>query len=123
MSMMGMYVLNAKYDEKKTLRALDVLYVDRKNQFRELSNALLSEKAIKSMSNWKEFILNFSLGIEDAFLSWSNQVSLSVNSPQMALTILRQLGHGKTSMNQLVHLMNISYDISTEFQEIYKRID
>jgi len=58
-----------------------ILYVDRKNQFRELSNALLSEKAIKSMSHWKEFILNFSLGIEDAFLSWSNQVSLSVNSP------------------------------------------
>ena len=122
MSITGMYVLNTKYDEGKTLQALDVLYVDRKNQFRELSQVLLNEKARKSMSNWREFILNFSLGVEEAFLTWSGQASLSVNSPQKALTILRQLGNGKTSMNQIVHMMNISYDLSTEFKEIYKRI-
>ena len=122
MSMMGMYVLNTKYDEEKIHRALDVLYTDRKNQFRELSIVLLREKALRPIPNWKEFILNFSLGIEDAFLSWSNQAPLSVNSPQKALTILRQLGNGKTSMNQVVHLMNMAYDISTEFKEIYKRI-
>lgn len=121
--MIGMYVLNTtKYDEKKTHRALDVLYTDRKNQFRELAAVLLSEKAIKSIPHWREYVLNFSLGIEDAFLSWSNQAPLSVNSPQKALTILRQLGNRKTTMNQLVHLMNMAYDISTEFQEIYKRI-
>ena len=122
MSITGMYVLNTKYDEEKTLQALDVLYVDRKNQFRELSQVLLNEKALNSMSNWREFILNFSLGVEDAFLTWSGQASLSVNSPQKALTILRQLGRGKTSMNQIVHMMNISYDLSAEFKEIYKRI-
>ena len=117
-----MYVLNTKYDEKKTSQALDVLYQDRKNQFHEISKALLSKKALKSMLHWREFVLNFSLGLEDAFLTWSGQISLSVNSPQKALTILRQLGNGKTSMNQIVHLMNISYDISTEFKEIYKRL-
>ena len=89
MSMTGMYVLNTKYDEEKIHRALDVLYTDRKNQFRELSVVLLSEKALQLIPNWKEFILNFSLGIEDAFLTWSNQAPLSVNSPQKALTILR----------------------------------
>ena len=117
-----MYVLNAKYDEDKTRRAFDILYSDRKNQFRELSSVLLSEKATKYMPHWREFILNFSLDIEDAFLTWSNQTPLSVHSPQKALTILRQLGNGKTSMNQIVHLMNMAYDISTEFKEIYKRI-
>ena len=122
MSITGMYILNTKYDEEKTLQALDVLYADRKNQFQELSQVLLNEKALKSMPNWREFILNFSLGLEDAFLTWSGQASLSVNSPQMALTILRQLGNGKTTMNQIVHMMNISYDLSAEFNEIYKRI-
>ena len=122
MSMMGMYVINTKYDEEKTKRALDVLYMDRKNQFQELAQVILGEKVQKSMPNWREFVLNFSLDIEDAFLTWSNQVSLSVNSPQKALTILRQLGCGKKSMNQLVHMMNMSYNLSTEFKEIYKRI-
>ena len=122
MSMMGMYVINTKYDEEKTKRALDVLYMDRKNQFQELAQVILGEKVQKSMPNWREFVLNFSLDIEDAFLTWSNQASLSTHSPQKALTILRQLGCGKKSMNQLVHMMNMSYNLSTEFKEIYKRI-
>ena len=123
MSIAGMYVLNSqKYDENKVHQALDMLYVDRKNEFRELSHVLLTEKALKSMLNWKEFVLNFSLDVEDAFKTWSGQSSLSVSSPQKALTILRQLGHDKTSMNQLAHLLNISYNLSLEFKEIYKRL-
>ena len=118
-----MYMLNSqKYDENKVHQALDMLYVDRKNEFRELSHVLLTEKALKSMLNWKEFVLNFSLDVEDAFKTWSGQSSLSVSSPQKALTILRQLGHDKTSMNQLAHLLNISYNLSLEFKEIYKRL-
>lgn len=123
MSISGMYMLNSlEYDENKLHQALDMLYVDRKNEFRELSNVLLTEKAMKSMPYWKEFVLNFSLDVEDAFKTWSGQSSLSVNSPQKALTILRRLGHDKTSMNQLAHLLNISYNLSLEFKEIYKRL-
>jgi len=123
MSTMGMYMLNSEqYTEEKIHLALDMLYIDRKNEFRELSLVLLNERALNSMKNWKEFVLNFSLDIEDAFLMWSGQISLSVNSPQKALTILRQLGHGKTSMNQLAHLLNMSYNLSVEFKEIYKRL-
>ena len=118
-----MYKLNSQeYDENKIHQALDMLYVDRKNEFRELSHVLLSEKAMKSMEHWKEFVLNFSLDVEDAFKTWSDQSSLSNSSPQKALTILRQLGHNKTSMNQLAHLLNMSYNISLEFKEIYKRL-
>ena len=113
---------SAEYEEEKIHRALEMLYADRKNEFRELSQVLLTEKALSSMPNWKEFVLNFSLDVDDAFKTWSGQDQLSVSSPQKALTILRQLGHDKTSMNQLAHLLNISYNLSLEFKEIYKRL-
>ncbi|MGY5149037.1 MAG: hypothetical protein ACW9W3_03155 [Candidatus Nitrosopumilus sp. bin_68KS] len=123
MSISGMYMLNtSQFEEKKIQAALEMLYVDRKNEFRELSHVLLNEKALKSMPNWKEFVLNFSLDVESAFESWSGKSSLSVSSPQKALTLLRQLGHDKTSMNQLTHLLNISYNLSLEFKEIYRRL-
>jgi len=118
-----MYMLNSEhYTQEKIHQALDMLYLDRKNQFRELSSVLLPENASNTMSTWKEFVLNFSLDVESAFETWSGQTPLSVNSPQKALTILRQLSRDKTSMNQLVHLLNIAYNLSTEFKEIYKRL-
>ena len=123
MSTAGMYMLNtAEYKEEKIHHALDMLYVDRKNEFRELSHVLLTEKALNAMPNWKEFVLNFSLDVEDAFKTWSGQSPLTINSPQKALTLLRQLGHDKTSMNQLAHLLNMSYNLSVEFKEIYRRL-
>lgn len=123
MSIVGMYMLNsAQYTQEKINHALDMLYIDRKNEFRELSMVLLNEKALHSMNNWKEFVLNFSLDVDDAFQMWSGQIALSVNSPQKALTLLRQLGHDMTSMNQLIHLLNMSYNISIEFKEIYRRL-
>ena len=123
MSTAGMYVLNSKeYDTEKIHKALEMLYADRKNEFRELSLVLLNEKARKSIPNWKEFVLNFSLDVEDSFKTWSGQRPLETKSPQKALTLLRQLGHGMTSMNQLAHLLNLSYNISREFKEIYKRL-
>ncbi len=123
MSIAGMYMLNTEeYHPDKIHQALDMLYLDRKNEFRELSQVLLNEKALKSMPNWKEFVLNFSLDVEDAFKTWSGQSSLSSSSPQKALTLLRQLGHDKTSMNQLAHLLNMSYNLSREFKEIYRRL-
>lgn len=123
MSVTGMYMLNTEeYDEQKIRQALDMLYEDRKNEFRELSLVLLTEKARKGMTNWREFVLNFSLDVEEAFKTWSGQSSLLVSSPQKALTLLRQLAHDKTSMNQLAHLLNMSYNLSVEFKEIYRRL-
>jgi len=123
MSTTGMYMLNTgEYREEKISQTLDMLYIDRKNEFRELSQVLLSEKALKAMPNWKEFVLNFCLDVEEAFKTWSGQSPLFVSSPQKALTLLRQLGHDKTSMNQLAHLLNMSYNLSVEFKEIYRRL-
>ena len=123
MSITGMYMLNSsQYREDKVRKALGILYADRKNEFREMSQMLLSEKALKLMPLWKEFVLNFSLDVEDAFKTWSGQSDLLPSSPQKALTLLRQLGRGKTSMNQLAHMLNMSYNISMEFKEIYRRL-
>ena len=124
MSIAGMYMLNSEeYRPEKIQQSLDMLYLDRKNEFRELSRVLLSEKALNAMPNWKEFVLNFSLDVEDAFKTWSGQSSLSLNSPQKALTLLRQLGRDKTSMNQLAHLLNLSYTLYCEFKEIYRHLN
>ena len=123
MSISGMYILNTEeYDGEKIYNALEMLYIDRKNEFRELSEVLLSERALKAVPHWKEFVLNFSLDVEEAFKTWSGQTPLSISSPQKALTLLRQLGRDKTSMNQLAHLLNLSYTISLEFKEIYRRL-
>jgi len=122
MNIDGMYMLNTEeYTEEKIQQALETLYVDRKNEFRELSEVLLAEKA-KAMPNWKEFVLNFSLDVGDSFKTWTGQKPPSATSPQKALTLLRQLGKNLTSMNQLIHLQNISYNLSAEFKEIYKRL-
>ena len=117
-----MYMLNTEeYTEEKIEQALEVLYTDRKNEFHELSEVLLTEKA-RAMPNWKEFILNFCLDVGDSFKTWTGQKPPSATSPQKALTLLRQLGKGSTSMNQLTHLQNMSYNLSAEFKEIYKRL-
>ena len=123
MSIAGMYMLNkSEYKPEKIQQALDMLYVDRVIEFRELSLVLLTEKALQSMPHWKEFVLNFCMDVEEAFKTWSGQSDLTVNSPQKALTLLRQLARGKTSMNQLTHVLNLSCTISIEFQELYKRL-
>jgi hypothetical protein len=123
MSFEGMYMLkSAEYTEEKIHEALKLLYTDRKNEFRELSQVFLGKKKLIEMPNWKEFVLNFCLDVGDSFKTWTSQKSPSATSPQKALTILRQVGNGKTSMNQLTHILNISYNIAMEFKEIYRRL-
>jgi len=120
MSIAGMYMLNSgEYKEEKITQALDMLYVDRIAEFRELSLELLKAQ---TMPNWKEFVLNFCLDVDDAFKTWSGQSALTVKSPQKALTLLRQLAHDKTSINQLAKLLTLSCTISIEFKELYKRL-
>ncbi len=118
-----MYILNSKeYDTEKIHQAIEMLFVDRKNEFHELAGVLLNERVYQSIPNWREFVLNFSLDVEESFKTWSGQTPLEIKSPQKALTLLRQLGHDMTSMNQLAHLLNLSYNISLEFKEIYRRL-
>ena len=124
MDFTGLYMLNtSKYTEEKIKRALELLYGGRKNEFKELSQVFLGEKELSKTANWKGFVLNFCLDVEESFKTWTGQMPLTETSPQKTLTILRQVGNGLTSMNQLMHILNISYTISVEFKEIYKRLN
>ena len=123
MSLEGMYMLNSsEYTEEKIHEALEMLYLDRENEFREMSEMCFGGKNLNEMPNWKEFVLNFCLDVGDSFKTWTGQKQPSATSPQKALTILRQVGSDMTSMNKLTHVLNIAYNLSMEFKEIYKRI-
>ncbi len=118
-----MYVLKKEgFDEAKINQALDMLLMDRKNEFRELSNMVLPKTLSEPIKNWEQFVMNFCLDVNEAFKTWSGDMDLNPNSPQKALTILRQLSRDKKNMTQLSHLMNISYDLGEEFKEIYRRL-
>ena len=120
--MSEMYVIKKEgLDEAKINKALSMLLIDRKNEFRELANMILPKKLSQPIKNWEHFVLNFCLDVNEAFKTWTGDVDLNPNSPQKALTILRQLSRNKKSMTQLSHLLNISYDLAEEFKVIYRR--
>ena len=92
-------------------------YSDGRNEFRELSEVLLAWKAPSAVPDRRESVLNFSLGVGDAFKARSGQPPLSVGSPQKATAMLRQLAHDRASMNQLALLLSPSYSVSFEFKD------
>ena len=118
-----MYMLKKEgFEEGKIQQTLKMLLVDRKNEFRELSNMVLPKSTSEPIKNWEHFVMNFCLDVNEAFKTWSGDMELNHNSPQKALTILRQLSRDKKSMVQLSHLLNISFDLAEEFKEIYRRL-
>lgn len=123
MELQGMYMLKSpEYTEEKIQESLKILLVDRQNEFQAIAKAFLGKEKLEQNPKWKEFVLNFCLDVEDSFETWSGQKPPSTTSPQKALTLLRQIGNGMTSMNHLTHILNISYNLSKEFKEIYKRL-
>jgi hypothetical protein len=48
-------------EEAKINQALERLLVDRKNEFRELSNMVLPKTQSEPVKNWEQFVLNFCL--------------------------------------------------------------
>jgi hypothetical protein len=102
------------FEEAKIKQALDMLLIDRENEFRELSTMIMPKTLTEP--------IKFCLDVNEAFKTWSGEKELNQNSPQVALTILRQLSRNKTAMTQLFHLMNISFDLAEEFKEIYRRL-
>ena len=123
MSNISLYLVKKPgLEDEKIKQALDMLLIDRRNEFRELSAVLLKTSKMEPVPNSEQFILNFCLEVNEAFKTWSGQMDLSINSPQKALTILRQLSRDKTTMNQLAHFLNLSYKLADEFKEIYRRL-
>ena len=115
------------FEPQKARRALDMLLIDRKNEFRELAEVIFSNlpssAAPLTDSESQKFILDFSLDVNEAFKVWSGQERLLQNSSLKALTILRQLSRGQKAMNSLAHLLNISFNLAEEFKVVYNIIE
>lgn len=110
-------------EETRKKLALEMLIRDRKNEFRELAQSVFAGvPSSLTVPNWDEHVLKFCLELDVAFKRWTGQDDLLPNSDLKALTILRQLGRNKTSMNQLTHLLNIAFDLAQEYKVIKKRI-
>jgi len=91
MSNTGLYLIKKPgFEDAKIKQALDMLLIDRRNEFRELSEVLLrNPKSMEMVPYSEQFILNFCLEVNEAFKTWSGQMDLSVNSPQKALALTR----------------------------------
>ena len=115
------------FEPQKARHALDMLLIDRKNEFRELAEVIFSNLPSSTTplndSESQKFILDFSLDVNEAFKVWSGQERLLQNSSLKALTILRQLSRGQKAMNSLAHLLNISFNLAEEFKVVYNRIE
>ena len=117
-------LMHEEFEEARTKKALDMLILDRKNEFKELAETIMhKDPTVNPIKDWEFFILNFCLDVSKEFKSWVGQSGVLKNSDMKALTILRQLGKGKTSMNQITRLLNTSYDLAEEFKVIYRRIE
>lgn len=115
--------MHEEFEEGRAKKALEMLILDRKNEFKELAETVMNKDPASSrIKDWEFFILNFCLDVSKEFKSWAGQSGIVQNSDIKALTILRQLGRGKTSMNQMTRLLNTAYDLAEEFRVIYRRI-
>jgi hypothetical protein len=114
------------FEPKKAKESLEMLLVDRKNEFKELAKGI----GIPTNSvNWEHIILKFCLDFNQCF----KEVMTSMEGPNDAnershnkihqcLTLLRQMARGKTSMIEVTHLQNLAYTIAEEFKTVYKRL-
>lgn len=119
-----MTMLTQEYGGDRAARALDMLLIDRRNELRTLGEAIFwrTPDAGASVGGREAFVLNFCLEVAAAFRTWNGDAPLSPNSDTKALTFLRQLAHGKGTMNELCHLLNLSYTLAEEFKVVYKRM-
>ena len=109
------------YDTARARKALEMLLIDRSNEFRELAKGIGFPTTEK---NWQDIILRFSLDFVECFKMWSGK---KTNSGHIEIhrcsLIMSQLARGKSNVNQLSDLQNTAYLISEDFKAIYKRIE
>ena len=113
------------YDPDKSAKALDVLLVNRHQEFRALAQVIFARlpPGFGPVNDWEVFVLNFTLDVTEQFKVWCNETPVNAHSAIKALTILRQVGSPRTTMNHITHMLNISYMIAEEFKVIYRRTD
>ncbi len=107
-------------DEKVMKKTLDLLLVDRNNEFRELADIIGIPKTVPG---WECIILKFCLDFRDCFVMWSNKdKDLDHNTVHKSMTLIRQLAKGRKTMTELAHWENLAYTLGQEYSEIYRRL-
>jgi len=63
------------FELNKSKNALEMLLMDRKNEFRELADSLLHMAPASggSIKNWEGFVLNFCFDVTEAFKTWMGE--------------------------------------------------
>ncbi|MFN3654059.1 MAG: hypothetical protein ACK4TO_01885 [Candidatus Nitrosotenuis sp.] len=122
---MGIFEKLEGLEPKKAKEALDMLLIDRSNEFKELARSM----GIPTTShNWEQIILQFCLEFNDCFkmltqVEGPNDATKdSHNKIHQCMTLIRQIARGKTNMIEITHLQNIAYTLAEEFKTIYKRL-
>lgn len=109
-----------KYDMKTAQNALQMLLIDRSNEFRELAHGIGYPTTTKT---WEIFILNFCLDYNDCFKAWTDKDTTSDhNQVHKCMTQMRQIARGKSSMIEVTKLQNLAYTIAEEFKSVYNRL-
>jgi hypothetical protein len=107
------------YDEKKTKDTLELVLRQRKNEFRELANAL---KIPTNAPEWEIIILKFCLDFENCFEIWTGREQPDQNKTNKCMTIMRVIAQGGKSVTEIAHVQTTANTIYNEFHNIYKRI-
>lgn len=107
------------YELFRTRTSLQMLLIDRQNEFRELANAIGYST---NYNRWEEFILRFSLEFDDCFKMWSTDEN-DHGKIHKAMTLMRQISYGKSNMNEVTKLQNIAYRIANDFKIIYEKLN
>jgi len=108
------------YDSSIAKKSLQMLLIDRSNEFRELAQGMGYPINTK---DWETIILNFCLDFSDCFKAWTDKTAPSDhNSVHKCMTQMRQIAMGKTNMIEITKLQNLAYTLAEEFKSIYKRL-
>ncbi len=107
------------YDEKKTKDTLGLVLRQRKNEFRELAQAL---KIPTNAPEWEIIILKFCLDFENCFEIWAGREQPDQNNTNKCMTIMRVIAQGGKSVNEIAHIQTTANTVYNEFHNIYKRI-
>jgi len=108
------------YDEKKVREALNLLLRDRKNEFRELSDAI---GIPRTAEDWEVIILKFCLDFEECFKTWTDNEEPDPMKNSKCMTIMREMAKGKNQIHELINLQDIAFNLYTEFHQTYDRLD
>ena len=113
------------FEAKKAKESLDMLLIDRSNEFKELAAGM---GIPTGSSNWEQIILKFCLEFNDCFYVITKPDGIndgtedSHNKIHQCMTLIRQIARGKSNMIEVTHLQNLAYTLAEEFKTIYKRL-